>query len=136
MSDLKPVDSPTLRLHKQQIVWQILLPFLLVTLILLTAGIWLVTGATSQTRVWSDVSIIWLLVPMLILALAALALFVVLIIGMAKLLQVAPRYTSRAQQIAGQVAAGTRKVADGAAKPFVWLEQAGAVIKSIFKLKR
>jgi hypothetical protein len=136
MSDLKPVDSPTLRLHKQQIVWQILLPFLLVTLILLTAGIWLVTGATSQTRVWSDVSIIWLLVPMLILALAALALFVVLIIGMAKLLQAAPRYTSRAQQIAGQVATGTRKVADGAAKPFVWLEQAKAVIKSIFKFKR
>jgi hypothetical protein len=133
MADLKPVDSPTLRLHKRQLTWQILVPFLLVTLILLAAGVWLVWGETARARVWADVSIMWVVAPLLLLSLAALALLVVLIVGMAKLLQAAPRYTSRVQQFADQVAAGTRKVANGAAKPFIWLEQAGAVIKSIFK---
>ena len=134
MTDLKPVDSPTLRLHKRQVVWQILVPFLLVTLMLLAAGAWLVWGETARARAWADVSIIWIVAPLLLLALVALALLVVLIVGMIKLLQAAPRYTSRAQQLAGQIAAGTRKAADGAIKPFVWIEQAGAAIKSIFKL--
>ena len=133
MTDLKPVDSSTIRLHKRQVVWQIIVPFLLVTLILLAAGVWLVTGATAHTRAWADVSIIWIVAPLLLLALAALALLVLLIVGMAKLLQATPRFTSRAQQVADQIAAGTRKAADGAIKPFVWIEQAGAAIKSIFK---
>jgi len=136
MTDLKPADSPTIKLHKRQVVWQILVPFLLVTLILLTLGVWLVWGNVARARTWADVSNIWLLIPMLLLALAALALFILLIVGTAKLLQVTPRFTARAQQIAGQVAAGTRKAADGALRPFVWVEQAGAVIKSIFKLGR
>jgi hypothetical protein len=136
MSELKAVDSPTLRLHKQQVVWQIIVPFTLVTLILLAAGVWLVWCETARARVWADVSIIWLLVPMLFLTLVALALSILLIVGMAKLLQVTPRFTARAQQVAGQVADGTRQAADGAAKPFIWVEQAGAVIKSIFKFKR
>ncbi len=133
MADLKPVDSPTLRLHKRQVAWQILVPFLLVTLILLAAGVWLVTGATAQTRAWADVSIIWIIIPILLLSLAALALLILLIVGMAKLMRATPRFTSRAQQVAGQIAARTRQAADGAVRPFVWIEQAGAAIKSIFK---
>ena len=136
MTDLKPADSPTIKLHKRQVVWQIIVPFLLVTLILLTLGVWLVWGDTVRARTWADVSIIWLLIPMLLLALASLALFILLIVGTAKLLQVTPRFTARAQQIAGQIASGTRKAADSALRPFVWVEQAGAVIKSIFKFGR
>jgi hypothetical protein len=136
MSDLKPVDSFTIRLHKRQVLWQILVPFLLVTLMLLAAGVWLVWGETARAQVWADVSIIWLIIPLLLLTLVALAVLVALIVGLAKLLQVAPRYTLRAQQVAGQIADGTHKVADGAVKPFVWIEQAGAVVKSIFKIKR
>jgi hypothetical protein len=133
MADLNSVDSPTIRLHKRQVIWQILVPFLLVTLMLLAAGVWLVWGEITRARVWADVSIIWLIIPLLLLSLAALALLVVMIAGMAKLLRATPRFTSRAQQIAGQIADGTRKAADGAVKPFVWIEQAGAVVKSIFK---
>jgi hypothetical protein len=133
MADLNPVDSPTIRLHKQQVAWQILIPFLLVTLMLLAAGVWLVWGETARARVWADVSIIWIIVPLLLLTLVAIALLAALIVGMIKLLQIAPRYTLRAQQVAGQVSAGARKVADGATEPFIWIKQAGAVVKSIFK---
>lgn len=136
MTDPQLVDSPTIQLHKRQVVWQIIAPFLLVTLILLASGVWLVWGETARTRVWADTAIIWLLAPMLLLALAALALFILLIVGTAKLLRATPRFTSRTQHIAGQIASGTHKAADEAIKPFVWIEQAGAVIKSIFKLGR
>jgi hypothetical protein len=136
MNDMKPVDSPTIRLHKRQVAWQILIPFLLVALMLLAAGVGLVWGETARARVWADVSIIWIIVPLLLLTLVAIALLAALIVGMIKLLQIAPRYTLRAQQVVGQVSAGARKVADGATEPFIWIKQAGAVVKSIFKIKR
>jgi hypothetical protein len=136
MNDMKPIDSPTIRLHKRQVAWQILIPFLLVALMLLAAGVGLVWGETARARVWADVSIIWIIVPLLLLTLVAIALLAALIVGMIKLLQIAPRYTLRAQQVVGQVSAGARKVADGATEPFIWIKQAGAVVKSIFKIKR
>jgi hypothetical protein len=57
-----------------------------------------------------------------------------MIYALIRLTRATPRYTSRAQQVAGLVAAGTRKAADGVMKPFVWARQAGAVIKTLFKL--
>ncbi|KAF0107526.1 MAG: hypothetical protein FD146_1560 [Anaerolineaceae bacterium] len=88
----------------------------------------------SRTRVWADVSIIWMLAPALLFALAGVAVLAGMIYAVARLTRVTPRFTSRAQQVAGQAAAATRKAADGITKPFVWLQQAGAVLKSIFKL--
>ena len=136
MSEQNPVHSPTIRLHKREVIWQIILPFVLVSLALLAAAVWLVLGDTARDRAWADVSMLWLLAPLLLLSLAALALLAAMIVGMAKLLQVMPRFTTRAQQVAGQIVGGTRKGADGAVQPFIWVEQAGAVLKSIFKHKR
>jgi hypothetical protein len=136
MEDQPPVLSPTVRAHKRQFFWQILLPILLVVLLGLAAG-GLVIAATfsgsGSPRLWADVSIIWLIAPVLVLALGLLAVLVFLVYGMVKLLQVTPRYTGKAQGFFAQVAAWARKIADGAARPFVWVQQVGAAIKSIFK---
>lgn len=133
-----PVESPSLRAHKRQQVWQILVPFLAMTALLLAAAIWLVSGGRSQTRLWADISLIWLLLPMLALTLLLAVLLGALIYGMARLLKVTPRFTARAQGLADQAAAGIRRAADGAAQPFIWLKQAGAGVRSAveFLLKR
>ena len=60
----------------------------------------------------------------------------VAIYGMFRLKKAAPRVTARAQELTLLGALGVRRIADGAAKPFIWLEQAGAAVKSIFKFKR
>ena len=102
---------------------------------LIIAGAVLVTsGGESQTGVWADVSLIWLIAPALFFALAFMAILVTTVYGMAKLLQVMPHFTSKAQGIFALLSTGTRKLADEATKPFVWFRQAGAVIKSIFKM--
>ena len=136
MNNPNPVDSPTIRLHKRQFVWQILLPILLVLLLGLTVGVLTITASlanASHASLWADVSIIWLLIPALLVALAAIAMLGFAIFGLAKLLQVAPTYTGKAQGIFVLVNALIRKVADGTTKPFVWFQQAGAALKSIFK---
>lgn len=128
--EIPPLDSPTLRAHKRQQVWQILVPFLVMTAIILAAAILVVVGGETQARLWADVSLIWLIAPMLALALILAILLGFAIYGLARLLKATPRFTSRAQGIAEQAALGVRRLADGAAQPFIWVEQAGAAFRS------
>ena len=75
-----------------------------------------------------------LLSAMLVFALLFMAVLGFLIYGFARLLQVTPRYTGKAQDFFALLSAWARTIADGAAKPFVWFQQAGAILKAIFKL--
>ena len=122
-----------MRAHKRQLAWQILVPFLVVTALLLVVAVLVATGATN-TRAWADVSTIWLIAPILVFALFFVAVLGFLIYGFARLLQVTPRYTGKTQDFFAMLSAWARMIADGVTKPFVWFQQAGAVLKSIFKL--
>jgi hypothetical protein len=134
MDNPRPIDSLTVHAHKRQLAWQILVPFLVVTALIIAAAVLVAAGAASGTRTWADVSIIWLVAPMLVPAMFFVILLGALIYGIAKLTQVTPRYTGKAQDFFALLSGWTRKIADGATKPFVWYQQAGAIIKSIFKL--
>ncbi|MBI4731504.1 MAG: hypothetical protein HY781_05140 [Chloroflexi bacterium] len=131
----RPV-SPTLRQHKRQFIWQILIPIVLMAGVIIAAAALVTFGGASRTSLWRDVSLIWLLAPALVLAFLLVIVLGVVIYGMARLTKAAPRFTARAQELTLLGALGVRRIADGAAKPFIWLEQAGAALKSIFKIKR
>jgi type II secretory pathway component PulL len=122
-----------MRTHRRQLAWQILVPFFVVMAFILFVAVLVTTGSTA-TRTWADVSTIWLIAPMLVFALLFLAMLGFLIFGIAKLLQITPRFTGKAQDFFTLLSNWARIIADGAAKPFVWFQQAGAILKSIFKL--
>ena len=122
-----------MRMHRRQLAWQILVPFFVVMAIILFVAVLVATGTTS-TRAWADVSAIWLIAPMLVFALFFVAVLSFLIFGIAKLLQVTPRFTGKAQDFFALLSNWARIIADGAAKPFFWIQQAGAILKFIFKL--
>jgi hypothetical protein len=126
-------ESPTLRQHKRQMVWQIIIPFILMAVLLIAAAVLVTFGKTASTSLWRDVSLVWLLAPALVLALVAIVVLGAVIYGLARLKKAAPRVTSRAQELTLLGALGIRRIADGTTKPFIWLEQAGAAIRSIFK---
>lgn len=133
MEEKSRPDSPTLRQHKRQVVWQIIIPFILMALLIIAGAVLVAFGKDSSTALWRDVSLIWLLVPALFLALIAMIVLGAAIYGLARLKKVAPRYTSLAQEYTLKGARFVHKFADGTAKPFIWLGQAGAAIRSIFK---
>jgi hypothetical protein len=133
MDTQRPVDSPTVQAHKRQFAWQILVPVLVVTAVILATAVLVSTGAVSTTRTWADVSIIWLIIPMLSLALFCVIELGFLIYGVARLLKIMPGYTGLVQDFFVLVSARARMIADGTAKPFVLFQQAGAVLRSIFK---
>jgi len=133
MPNLQSVETPTVRAHKSQLAWQILVPFFVVTAIILVVAVLVATGVTAN-RTWADISTIWLIAPVLVFSLLSVAVLGFLIYGIARLLQVTPRYTGKAQDFFALLSTWARIIADGAAKPFVWFQQAGAVLKTLFRL--
>jgi hypothetical protein len=125
-------ETPSVNAHKRQLAWQILVPFFVVTAIILVVAVLVASGVTAN-RAWADVSTIWLIAPILVFALLFLVVLGFLIYALAKLLQVTPRYTGKAQDFFALLSKWARMIADGAARPFMWFQQAGAVLKSIFK---
>jgi hypothetical protein len=133
MSNQLPHDPPTIRAHKRQFAWQILIPFVVMTGLIIAAAWLVLAGGIARTRVWADISLVWLLIPGLVIALGLIAVTVTIIYGMSKILQIIPHYSGRAQEISKRVSAGTRRIADGATKPFFWIKQTEAALKSIFR---
>ncbi|MBU4225589.1 MAG: hypothetical protein KKC71_07190 [Chloroflexi bacterium] len=134
MPNLPPFESPTLRVHKRQRFWQILAPMMLVILLALVAGGFTLAAEAGQTRPGADVAVIWLVAPLMLFALLCMVVLGGMIYVIARLTQITPRYTLQAQNFVLRLTAGVKRGADMAVKPVVWLEQARAVLKSLFKL--
>ncbi len=133
MSDLPPAETPSLHSHKRQRVWQIVLPVVVTALVVVAGAILAVSGQGGSTRAWADVAIIWLVAPLMLFGLLAFFLLAVAIWGVVKLTRITPRYTGRTQELAGRIENGTRRAADAAVKPILWIHQAGAVIDDLLK---
>jgi hypothetical protein len=125
---------PSLRAHKRQFAWQILLPLLAVLALILAAGVLVTASSNPASRTWADVSTIWLIAPMLLLALVVVILLGFMIYAIARLHQVTPTYTGRIQAFFALLSGKTRNLADGSVRPVIWSGQAGAILRSIFKL--
>jgi hypothetical protein len=132
MTDPQRSESSTVRNHKRQFAWQILVPFLVMAGLIITGAVLVVSRGPQQARLWADVSTIWILAPMLAFALVIAVLLGFVIFGLAKLTQITPHYTGKAQELAVSISTWTRKVADGIVKPVLWLKQAGAALSSFF----
>jgi hypothetical protein len=132
MTDPQRSESSTVHNHKRQFVWQILVPFLMMAGLIITAAVLVVIRGPLQARVWADVSTIWILAPMLAFALVIAVVLGFGIFGLAKLTRITPHYTGKAQELVASISTWTRKAADGIVKPVVWLKQAGAAMRSFF----
>ena len=115
--------------HRRDVTRQILLPVILVTLIgvgLAALSIFAATGSNPGVSLWADIAAIWIIIPMMLLMLVILALTAGLAYGLTRLLKIAPRYTSVAQEYALWFNAQISLWADKIVKPVLviksWLE--------------
>jgi hypothetical protein len=125
-------DTSSIRTHKRQFVLQILVPFLILAGLIIAGAVAAVTAGASQTGTITDIAVIWLLLPALVIGVAILAVTITFIYGMAELLKILPRYSGKTQDFFTLLSSGTHRLADGVAKPFIWFRQASAAIKSLF----
>lgn len=134
MAELPRIESPSLRAHRRQRTWQILVPLFGVSAVIIAAAVLFVRSGPPQTRVGADISIIWILIPLLTFALLLVLVLALLIYGFYRLFLVMPRVTTRVQGFSFRVESGVRGVTDRIARPVIWIRQVGAALESILSL--
>lgn len=108
------------KLHRRQMVSQILLPVIVAGLLfigmIVLIGLATFRGAVDVTR-WAAISAIWIIIPIMIGGLIFLALFVGLIYLMGRALGILPRYTGLAQGYVYRARSYVIRAADLVVKP-------------------
>lgn len=129
----KPPEHYSYRKHRRQTIRQIILPVILSGLTLAGMIVWISIAAFKQGRDvgrWAAISTIWVVIPMLVAGLVALAILGGLIYLMARLLRALPYYTGIAQDYVFLARGYIIRGADMIVKPILalngWLQTAKA----------
>ena len=120
--------------HRRDLRWKIILPVALSALLCIALTV-LVYLATFQwggdVERWAAISTIWLTIPAIFILLISLVIHAGLIYLLAKLLNILPVYSGKAQDISYKIEAQARRFADAVAKPFIFINSIGASINRI-----
>ena len=133
MDNTKPFERPSMKNHRKQRFWQIFLPIILISILIFSFGGYFIAIGGSQTRVWADISFIWLAVPLLVIFLFMLAILVGMVILLFQITRKTPILTRRIQRIFCQIEKKSISMADSIIKPILWVNQSQAGISRLFK---
>lgn len=104
----------------QKVVWlQIYLPFIFLLLILAAVVAVLWVGGAGSYSGWADSALVILMIPALLVGLVIFGALAALCYGVMVVIGLIPEPAKRAQEIAGRIAAETRRFADMAARPMM-----------------
>jgi uncharacterized membrane protein YedE/YeeE len=129
-----PERNPvTYQNHRKEVLWQITIPAIvgilvivgLLVLVLLVPG-----GAEGHSR-WADISLIWLILPILVLALVLLLIFGGLAYAIVKLIGIIPPYTRKAQDAVDRAGAAVRRASDAAVEPVLRAKSFSASVRAL-----
>jgi len=132
-----PSPSKSVKRHRKQRFWQILLPIGVISLIIVAGIVLIIVFGIKDTlslSQLSDTALIWLIAPGLFFALITVVILGGLIYGIAKLTGILPRYTGMAQHYVGLVPVEARKWLDKAVMPILAIESTGAKIRKFWSL--
>ena len=84
--------------HRREVRRQIALPLVLGSIIVLTLAVLVpVLGTNPEVSQWANVSLIWLITPILLFSLVGLIILIAIVYGLFRLLKVLPYYTRTVQ---------------------------------------
>jgi uncharacterized Tic20 family protein len=106
-SSAKERNPVTQEAHRKQVFWQITVPLVIVVIVILALAVLVAAGSPQGASLWADISLIWLIIPVMIISLILLALLAGLAFAVIWLLRTIPGYAMQAQNfmimITGQV---------------------------------
>jgi hypothetical protein len=88
-------------------------------------------STNAQASLWADISLIFLILPVMVITLLFLAILVGLIFLQRWLLRNLPVYTLRAQELAFKLEQRTRSIANSIVKPIMKVESLRAGWRSL-----
>lgn len=123
----------TRQTHRREAFWQITLPFIIGTLLLVGLSVVVSLGAMGEVRTWGNMSIIWLIFLTFLPGLLFLVILIALVYGVNKISQHLPGIAFRAQNKISMIEKQVTRSADKAVEPIMKVEAARAGLKSIFR---
>ena len=133
-----PAEHPSYHKHRRELWTKILVPMLLAVAVIVAIVILTSIAAfrdNGDVARWAAISTIWIVIPIMAAGLVVLVLFVGLVYGMAKLLQLIPPYTGHAQRVIWRIEGYVRRGADASIKPILAVESVIATVKRLFGVK-
>jgi hypothetical protein len=109
----------THKAHRRQVLWQVILPLVLGVVIVLVFAVLASLAGDAEASLWADISIIFLLIPLMAVSLLFVLLFSGMVYVLLRLLRIIPSYARKAQVLAFKVEQRARKVANLAAEPIL-----------------
>lgn len=134
---LQENNSPVDREHRQQELWQIIVPLLVSALIVIGLGILVGNHFNNQADIqkWSSAALIWLTAPALILSILLLVTLIGIIFLVTKLLDILPPYAKIAEHAIDQGKMKIESVTNAAVEPILRLNTYLAGLRALFKRK-
>ncbi len=130
--DLIPERNPIVNAeHRRETFRQIILPFIIgIGLVLLVVAAIIIFAAHSLENLnrWASVSIIWMIIPSMIIALLLMVVTLGLLFAISRLLGILPGYSIIVQSYFIQAETTVGHITDQAVEPILRLRSAWAVI--------
>lgn len=118
-----PEPNPVTRLaHRQQSLWQIKLPIAISILLVSVSGVMVLVagfGRGAELSTLSDISVMWLIVPMLILGSMLVLVQIALIYLLFRFLPIIPGNSRKVQDFFVLLSKQVRKISDKSTEPFL-----------------
>ncbi len=129
-----PEPNPITRdRHQRQVLWQVFAPIVLAALIIIALAVLVGFAATPQVQRYSDISLIFMILPTALTTFLVLIVFIGLIYLTAKIIKVLPPYARLAQITMERITGVLKNLANSSTKPLMGLESAWAGLKAIFQ---
>lgn len=127
-----PERNPvTYERHRKEVMWQILVPVIIGAVIILALAILAATRTDAQVSKGADVSVIWMITPMLIVALIFLVLLGAMIYAVMSLLGILPGYARLVQDYFDAFRVQVGIVSDKAVEPVLRIESIKASLRAL-----
>lgn len=134
-----PIKSPFLRnplthsQHKRESFWLIAFPLGIGIILFLALGILASHFEGKNARVWADISLIFLSLPLMLLGILILATIISLIYGIYYLTRFVPPYAQRVQNVALLMKHHIHLGCDVAVKPILFIHSLTAAITLLLR---
>lgn len=125
-------DLATSQAHRRQTWIQILLPMIVGAIVILVLAVLVALGTNPDVTRWMSISVIFLILPTVLIGLIVLALFGLGIYLTALLLRKTPLYTRLVQIYIDRLNEAIKNISDKAAQPIVRVDSAVAGVRVLF----
>ena len=129
---LPPRNPITYEKHRREVFWQITVPVMVGVAILVFAAVAIVVGANAvQISKMADISLIYLIIPTMIITILFIAINAAFVYALIRLIQVLPLYSRQAQDFLIVVRIRVRQVSDKVVSPILGIKSFNASARQL-----